>query len=145
MTVRSLGDDRARVAQARPLLNRQGVHVGPEHDQWAIAVGQNPHDAGPPDAGRDVGAHSRELLGDQRTCPDLAAGQLRVTVQVFIDGDQVGQVRDITEDTARPFRDLGRRAALSCRPGHLSCHCATPIYRRVPGLNAQGLGYREVL
>ena len=42
----------AGVGQAGGLLDRQRVHVGAQHDRRAVAVGQQPDDAGAADARR---------------------------------------------------------------------------------------------
>jgi len=104
--VRRIGDRGARVVEAGPLLNRQGVHVGPEHDPRAVPVRQNRDDARLADAGRHVRAGRRELPGDQRAGPHLTSGQLGVLMQVVVEGDQVGQVRRVAEDPPGPLRDL---------------------------------------
>ena len=77
----------AGVREAGVLLDREGVHVGAQHDGGAVAVAEHPDDAGTADARAHLAAGPLELLGGLRRRALLLVRELgvgmKVAVQVF--------------------------------------------------------------
>ena len=81
--------DLAGVGQAGRLLDRQGVHIGAQHDGRSLAVAEQADDAGLPDPRRHLVAGAAELVRRQAGRPRLLHRQLGVRVYVGVKRLQV--------------------------------------------------------
>ena len=89
----------AGVREAGVLLDREGVHVGAQHDGRAVAVAEHPDDAGPADARAHLAAGPLELLGGLRRGALLVVRELRVGMEVAV------QVFQGFDDRVEPVED----------------------------------------
>ena len=90
---------RAGVREAGVLLDREGVHVGAQHDGRSVAVAQHPDDAGPADARTHLAAGPLELLGGLGGGALLVVRELRMGMEVAVEvlqgfDDRVESVED---------------------------------------------------
>ena len=91
--VHHAGDLRGEV-EARVLLERQGVHVGPEQDRWAGACTLDQRgDRGDRSAEDGLEAEPPQLLRDDRLGRRQVEPHLRAAVQAAPDGHDVGEPR----------------------------------------------------
>ena len=102
---------RAGEPEAGVLPDREGVHVGSQHDGGSVAVAQHPDAPGPADAGAHLAAGPLELLGGLGGRAVLLVRELRMGMEVAVE-DLQG-----FDDGVEPVEDWMRGWGVS-RSGH---------------------------
>ena len=90
----SCSADLRGIGQSRLFGDRQGVHVGPQHQHFARPVLQHAHDAVSANAGRHRRTDSPQLVGHPGGGLLFLQRQLGVLVQVLIQLDELRQILD---------------------------------------------------
>src|SRR3954453_17187665 len=101
------------LGEARVLLHREGIHVGPQQNRRALAIAQKPDDAGTAHALADLVSLLSEPLGGDPGGPPLLHGEFGVGVNVLVHALKLPQ--EIARGT-RESRLAARRALLGALP-----------------------------
>lgn len=101
----------AGVVESGGLLDREGVHIGAQHDRRTDAIAQHAHHACPADAGGDLESRLPQPFGRLLGSAVLLEGQLRVGVQITVEGPEI--IHDAVQATNHRLDPAG------IRHGHL--------------------------
>src|SRR3546814_6714725 len=77
----------AGIREAGLLLDRERVHVGAKHDDWAWSVLPHRDDPGLADAFGDLEAHLLRICSEFRGSARLVPRELGVRVEILVEGD----------------------------------------------------------
>ena len=97
------------IGHAGPFLERQAIHVGAEHDSRSGAVAQDRDHAGAADPGGHLIPQRAQLLRHAGRRVHLAAGKLRIAVEMVEQGSEAGRVVARHRLVQRAILRLGRR------------------------------------